>query len=90
MFMSARWQEGRYAHGDTESSHMEGSVISKQFWKQVDRTGKAIAPLYQVLGIQVDNERYFWIIFLYQIVMATKAEIWQVDLQHVDECMDIM
>ena len=49
MFVSAEWQESRYARTDTDESHVENLVMSQSFRQRAEKVVKAIKPLYEVL-----------------------------------------
>ncbi|XP_073112023.1 uncharacterized protein [Elaeis guineensis] len=89
MFVSAEWQESRYARADTDGSHVENLVTSQSFWQRAEKIVKASKPLYEVLHT-VDSERYPQMGFLYYIMERAKKQISENDPKHAQEFINII
>jgi hypothetical protein len=89
MFVSAEWQESRYARAGTEESHVENLVTSQSFWQRAEKIVKVIKPLYEVLRA-VDSERYPQMGFLYHMMERMKQQISEIDPKYAREYMNII
>ncbi|XP_073098732.1 uncharacterized protein [Elaeis guineensis] len=89
MFVSAEWQESRYARAGTDESHVENLVTSQSFWQQTEKVVKAIKPLYEVLHV-MNSERYPQMDFLYYMMERSKKQISENDPKHAQEFINII
>ncbi|XP_073099937.1 uncharacterized protein [Elaeis guineensis] len=89
MFVSADWQESRYARVGIDESHVENLVTSQLFWQRAEKVVKAIKPLYEVLHT-VDSERYPQIGFLYYMMEWIKKYISENDPKHAQKFINII
>ncbi|XP_073099464.1 uncharacterized protein [Elaeis guineensis] len=89
MFVSAEWQESRYARAGTDGSHVENLMTSQSFGQQAEKVVKAIKPLYEMLRA-VNSERYSQMGFLYYMIERAKKQISENDPKHAQEFINII